>query len=162
MKRFLFVLLAAVCLFASCGRKAPQPVVETPEETEVFSVNPDTSIKAENVLPSEKADCGVFEKDGKSIGFEMRLRKTVELDKNLSNPDNLYYGVVDFEGKRSVIPMEQIRILPDIETGELVITLLLPDGVKFSGKSCVVSFYISQRDGAEGTAIFEATQNVAL
>ena len=161
----IFLCAASLMLCASCGA--------SPQTTDGTTLS--AAADAEPVLPADlsavtaaetmdDADvtCVPLERDGKTIGFEMRFLQSVRLDKLFSDQENMYFAVADCGKKPIGIPMEQIRILTDSETHEFVLTILLPSGEKLSGKTCTVAFYTAKRDMQSGNALFCARKDVSL
>lgn len=162
MKR-VFVLAAVLLAFLSaCGSKEPMVVAGDPEETEVSYFQIDEPLSVVTKLEADKITCVPLEKDGTVYGFEMRFRKTADVDTLLKSEENFYFARLESGKKQLAVPMEEIRILPDITTNELVLTLLIPQGETVSGGKWTVSFYVSGREDGANTALLAAQKDVTI
>ena len=163
MKKW-FVCLLCLLLLAGCGKASPEPAVVAgdPEQTEASRLDLAAEIHAETKLSGDDVQVEPLEKEGVVYGFDMRFRKTASVDSILSNPENLYFGVLECGKQRIAVAMEEIRVLPDIPTGSLVVTLLVPEGAKLSGDVCRVCFYAAARDGSPENALFGAEKEAKI
>ncbi|MBQ7541614.1 MAG: hypothetical protein IJT44_04915 [Clostridia bacterium] len=162
MKKLLF-LLALLLLCTACGKQQPPAVIAgDAEETEVSYIDLDQPISAQATPETDAVACKTLEKDGKMYGFELRFPKTLDVDEMLRSEQNYYFGVLQNGKKKLAVPMEEIRILPDVTTKELVATLLVPQGEKLSGGKWTVSFYVSAREGSAADALFAAEKEVDI
>lgn len=163
MKRWCLCLACAL-LLAGCTQRAPEPAVIAgdPELTEASRLDVAADVHAETTLPQEEITVTALRRDADVYGFEMRFRRSRTLKSILSDPENLYFGVLDTGKQRIAVPMEEIRVLPDVPTGSFVVTLLVPQGEKLSGSKCRVGFYASARDGDPSNAHFAAEKDVQI
>ena len=165
-KAVLCFIVFGIGLLTACGGNggAPQSVpVSQTQKADEFALPEDLSgIAAAETLDDADVTCVPLERDGKMIGFEMRLLQSAKLDTLFSSEENYYYGAVLCGKKQIGVPMEQIRILTDSGTHEFVLTMLLPTGQTVSGKTCTVSFYVAKRADDASNALFCASKAVSL
>ena len=152
MKKWL-ILLPVLLMLCACGRQ-PTVIAGDAQETEVAYADLVHPIEAQTTLDDEEIACEPLQKDGGVYGFEMRFRRTDAVDALLRDPENVYFGVLQTGKNKTAVPMEDIRILPDVSTDTLVLTLLLPQGSRLNTKNCTVSFYVSARAGEMDKALF--------
>lgn len=157
------VMICLVCLLVlcACGRE-PAVIAGDAAETEVAYADLDRPITAETTLDSEAVACVPLQKDGSVYGFEMRFRQSDAVDALLRDPENVYFGVLQSGKDKLPVPMEDIRILPDITTDAFVLTLLVPQGKKLHAQDCTVSFYIAAHADVADKALFCAEKTVDL
>ncbi len=163
MKKWMLCLICLL-LLAGCGKAVPAPAVVAgdPEETDVSRLDLAAEISAETLLTGDDVTVSPMGKEGKVYAFEMRFRRSQTLESLLSDPENLYFGVIEFGGERMAVAMEGIRILPDVPTDSFVITLLVPAGQTLSGGTCRVCFYSAARSGNPGSAHFGAEKEIQI
>ena len=161
MKKWL-ILLPILLMLCACGRQQPTVIAGDAGETEVAYADLVHPIEAQTTLADEAIACEPLQKDGGVYGFEMRFRRSDAVDALLRDPENVYFGVLQTGKNKVAVPMEDIRILPDVSTDTLVLTLLLPQGSHLNTQNCTVSFYVSARAGDTDKALFCAEKTVDL
>ena len=166
MKKTAFLLLLLLCaaLCAACDKAQPDgPAPLSALQDETFTLPAALSeLTAAETADAADVTCVPLERDGKRIGFEMRLPQTAGLNAMLSDQQNTVFGAVQSKNKQIAIPMELIRILPDTATHEFVLTLLLPSGETVSGKTCSVAFYAAARSDPTGNVLYCAQKEIKL
>lgn len=136
------------------GGKTGQIVADAGESDIFFDFDGDIAAERE----AAGATCTVSVSNGTAVGFEMRFSKKEDLDTLLAGGENIYFACVDYGGGPVAIPMANIRILTDIETGEYVLTLV-PEGEIKADRAAgsEVRFYVAPRDTDSAYALFMAS-----
>ena len=170
------LVLCALCLLllASCsagtqpteqstdvGESNREEYIELPPDETALDVPDEIETQAEQPAAKELS-CKALRKDGAVYGFEMRFRRTDAIEAMLSDTENFCFGVLQRGKKRIAVPTEEIRLLPDVPTDSIVVTLLVPQGEKLRGDSVRVSFCISARADGASKALFTAQQTVDI
>lgn len=159
--KIILICLACLLTLCACGRQ-PAVIAGDAGETEVAYADLDRPITAETTLDDEAVSCVPLQKDGSVYGFEMRFRQSDAVDALLRNAENVYFGVLQYGKDKLPVPMEDIRILPDITTDEFVLTLLVPQEKKLHTQTCTVSFYIAAHADSADKTLFCAEKTVGL
>ncbi len=161
MKRLLLCVLCLL-LLASCGQKPQQIVAGEAGDEDAVAIDLSHEIVTAAQPAAEQTACEALRKDGAVYGFEMRFRFTDAIDALMAAEENFYFGVLQCGGKKTAVPTEDIRVLVDVPTGMFVLTLLVPQDTKLSGRKADVSFYICARADGASKALFAAQQAVDI